>query len=1256
MSVLRLLQQFAYRVFSPTTVVREKYSAFKDLLEQDHQAHKAMARIEKIYHDRLPVDFSAVRHAYEDLVRALTDMSENLKRMAPFSYKSLPETLRSIDRMARSSIGAECMERSAPLVLPLSEIPLDADRLVGGKAAGLSRVLLELKLPVPKGFVITSHAFFEFVAQNRLHDEIEQRLAVLDIHSATTLEAISREIVSLIMGATIPETLDQAMKEIMLDLRLDTPCAVRSSGVGEDGTAVSFAGQYLTRLNVNSENVAQAYKEVVASRYSPAALAYRIRNGLLDEETPMAVLVLEMVDCRASGVLYTRDPVALDSIHMVIYSICGVGEPLVGGTAAPDIIRINRDNGLQVLTSEKTEGTSKTKVAASGGIVSAPLNPHEKKDSSLDEHGARQLAAWGHQLESYFGLPQDIEWCEDRSGNRFILQSRPLRLSSRECADFEGKFPEVPNPILLSGGEKAASGVAMGRVARLDSSSNLKHVPYGSILVAGTTLPQYAQLIGKIKGIVTDTGSAAGHVASVAREAGIPCLVNTGIGTEVLKRGETVTLDADRQVVYAGIAEELLAFSADRKQAPTETPLGRRLRNLLDSVSPLNLVDPGDPGFVLENCRTLHDVLRYVHEKAVQDMFDLAGSGKRKFRGAKKLSADIPIVLYVLDLGGGLRQSAARLRTVTPEDVSSFPFKALWRGLISLPESWHSDVLHFDWWNLDRFSLGEGIVSFDSQLLGSFALVSPDYMNVNARFGLHFAIIDAFIGPTARDNYVSLRFKGGGAEFEGKHLRALFLAQVFENHGFNVHLDRDSVSATAERAPAAELEEKLEVIGRLLAFTPLLDMTLEDLSEVSRLAAVFSKPPAHPKQTLPEGFTKGDLASDGSPRSGDDIWMYRPNWLTDHLAIGHAPMSYEELASLKKQGIGAIVNLCAEYPDLARIEKDFGFEVLYLPVPDDHAPEMEEMDKVLGWMDEAIYLGKKVLIHCRLGVGRTGTFLRSYLIRRGFGSELTEEKLKRVHSHPTSNSQWKLLRRYGRQAGRLTIREPSLEAERAVDLCLYFEEYEALCRAADEALESPTSDGSDQVQCCGRDTDACCKTFFHLQFMEAVYLWHHLVKELSREDRTAVTRRAVEMDKALTTRRMSNASELILLGAQRNFGREVMNLRNGPEYVCPLSVGGRCLLFSWRPIRCRLLGPALEAGHGLVSAKESVNEESEKVIKMEGAAEALYELSRGLFFALNGGFLEGRSLIFPITRVVSGKYVEHYFSVLSEMDDKLGCS
>jgi protein-tyrosine phosphatase len=145
---------------------------------------------------------------------------------------------------------------------------------------------------------------------------------------------------------------------------------------------------------------------------------------------------------------------------------------------------------------------------------------------------------------------------------------------------------------------------------------------------------------------------------------------------------------------------------------------------------------------------------------------------------------------------------------------------------------------------------------------------------------------------------------------------------------------------------------------------------------------------------------------------------YRLEWITDHVAAGHAPMSYDQLDAIRSTGITAILNLCGEYCDLHEIEERAGFQVHYLPIPDECAPGLEAMEEALKWMDAIIARGGKVLVHCRFGIGRTGTLLMAYLIRGGMQMKTAEKILRKTAAGPARYCQWKFLRKYNKSVCR----------------------------------------------------------------------------------------------------------------------------------------------------------------------------------------------------------------------------------------------
>ena len=843
MPLLTRVKDLLHQLLLPSRFIHEKYQAFKDLLGYDRTSHELIAELESIYHDQKKVDFSAIVRKYRNLSQSALDIISCLQAMAPLSYRSLGRRFKEIDSIIQRQLTPSRTESSAPFVLAIDEIGPGRGSLVGGKAGNLAALLQELHLPAPKGFAITTNAFNAVCESNRLRPAIDARLADLDIESATSLESSSRELTELFRNAAIPPSVAKAMTRITSWMR-DDPApsrrvCVRSSATGEDASGLSFAGQYQSVINVDEKSLASAYKEVIASKYSPRALYYRVNHGLLDSETPMAVLVVEMIEAMVSGVLYTRNPVNPDSDTMMIYATGGLGEGLVGGSVAPDVLEISRgDNPRVVRSVSALNGFSPT---SPGEALTQPISPDAKPSGAihLDQDRARQLAVWAQQLEAYFQGPQDIEWCMDRAGNLFILQCRPLLIEAPTGEPTSCPLLEIPNEVLLAAGEKAASGIGVGKVFKVLQPSDLNRVPLDSVLVAPTTSPHLVQVIDRLRAVVTDVGSTAGHFASIAREFGIPTLVNTKVATEVLRENEMVTVYADGGKVFAGIVEAFITEPCARKFQPLDHPARRRLAAILEKISPLNLVDPQSPIFTPEHCQTVHDIIRFAHEKAVQEMFFLSGKRGMKLKGAKRLISHIPILLYVLDLGQGIREEARGVQEVHPEDIRNVPFLAIWKGLSHPDIYWSPEIVHFDWEAFD--SMSAGIVSMESPLLASYAIVSREYLNFSVHFGYHFVVVDCLCGPTSSMNYVFFHFKGGGAAPENKRLRVEFVARILKEHGFEVRLIGDVIDAQLQRLPAAALEEKLDMVGRLLGCTRLLDMVLKDEEAVNTLAAEFLK-------------------------------------------------------------------------------------------------------------------------------------------------------------------------------------------------------------------------------------------------------------------------------------------------------------------------------------------------------------------------------------------------------------------------------
>jgi len=329
---------------------------------------------------------------------------------------------------------------------------------------------------------------------------------------------------------------------------------------------------------------------------------------------------------------------------------------------------------------------------------------------------------------------------------------------------------------------------------------------------------------------------------------------------------------------------------------------------------------------------------------------------------------------------------------------------------------------------------------------------------------------------------------------------------------------------------------------------------------------------------------------------------YPVTWITKSLAVGYAPMSYAELDAIKAAGIDAIVNLCAEFSDLHELEASSGFEVYYLPIWDEDIPEMEAMERALAWLDEAIYLGKKVLVHCRHGIGRTGTFVTSYMMRRGLTLKAASKILKSSSANPSNYGQWKLLKKYGKKSGVLKIREPSLEIKNRVDLSVFFLDYESLIRKIDQEVKKHPIDHQSH---CGKGNYACCMAPFDVYLIEVVYLHSKMNRHFTSDQRENLIKRAVK-----TYKKENN--------------------------LCPFNKGSGCEAFEIRPARCRIYGA------------DRFSQDKHEIQHM------LLELSQTLFLAFSGKFQPDIDFTFSIADTISGKFVQKCFHYMSDTEKRAG--
>ncbi|MBS1669061.1 MAG: phosphoenolpyruvate synthase [Bacteroidetes bacterium] len=477
------------------------------------------------------------------------------------------------------------------LIKKFSEIHIEDVPIVGGKNASLGEMFTRLSskgINVPNGFATTASAFWHFMDENKLREPIREIITRLDRENFSNLKEIGQQIRKLLLNATMPKDLSDAIVSSYQELcgLKNAAVAVRSSATAEDLPEASFAGQHESYLNITGEKyLLESVQKCFVSLFTDRAIKYREDAGFSQETIALSVGIQKMVrsDKACSGVGFTLEPESgfRNIIHLA--GSWGLGENIVQGTVTPDEFFVFKPSLIQGKKAviQKKMGNKLMTMIYSDNKESPITNIQTPKEMQerfvLNENEITKLATWALQIESHYGKPMDIEWAKDGITNvLFVIQARPETVHSRKNPLLIKDYKLLAKGKEITNGEAIGAKIATGIARILASPKDAGKLKKGEIVVTDMTSPDWDPILKNAAAIVTNKGGRTSHASIIARELGVPAIVGTGNATDSIKDGTMITVsccEGKTGFVYEGslpFKETALDFTKVKMPESTE--------------------------------------------------------------------------------------------------------------------------------------------------------------------------------------------------------------------------------------------------------------------------------------------------------------------------------------------------------------------------------------------------------------------------------------------------------------------------------------------------------------------------------------------------------------------------------------------------------------------------------------------------------------------------------------------------------------
>tara|TARA_R110002167_G_scaffold51425_10_gene148839 strand:+ start:6801 stop:9239 length:2439 start_codon:yes stop_codon:yes gene_type:complete len=503
------------------------------------------------------------------------------------------------------------VEMSNKYIRWFEEVGMDDVAQVGGKNASLGEMFQQLTaqgVRVPNGFAVTAEAYREVLDANKAWPKLHEALDGLKPDNVKDLQARGAKARAIVAACELPQDLQDEIIAHYVKLKEqygdDVSLAVRSSATAEDSPEASFAGQNDTYLNISSdEALLDAYRRCLESNFTDRSIHYKYDNNFDYFKVDLCVVIMKMVrsDIGASGVMFSLDTETGFKDVVFINAALGLGENIVQGTIDPDSFYVHKptfEKGFRAVLKRRLgkkelkmifTDTLNTDSIAVEYTCNVPTNNAEQGHFCITDEDVMVLADYAIKVEKHYSKqkgqhkPMDMEWAKDGlDGHIYMVQARPETVESQRSGNMLKIYHLNGSSAVLAKGQAVGTRIGAGKVRVINDVKNLSDFQAGEVLVTDTTTPDWEPVMKTAAAIVTNHGGRTCHAAIVSRELGIPAIVGTDNGADILINGQEITVScAEGEIgkVYEGMLEFNIEETDLSDLAHTKTKIMMNLGN-----------------------------------------------------------------------------------------------------------------------------------------------------------------------------------------------------------------------------------------------------------------------------------------------------------------------------------------------------------------------------------------------------------------------------------------------------------------------------------------------------------------------------------------------------------------------------------------------------------------------------------------------------------------------------------------------------